>query len=554
LSFIPFLGRLHLFDWDEINFAESAREMLVTGNYRDVQIGFLPFAEKPPLFMWVQAASMRMFGVGEFAARLPNAIVGIVTLVGIYLLGRRLVDRRFGLWWALAFGGSLLPNLYFRSGIIDPLFNLLIFAGIVTLFAYEHVHQRAANHRRVWTVPLSRREWALLLIAGAIIGLAVLTKGPVGLLLPGLAWLVFWVVKRKSMATPIAPMFIWVVVAAIVAAPWYVLVAQHGSGASTGNFVGAFVARQLELLRTGVAGHTGPWYFHLIVLALGCFPASVFAISAVGRGADPSPKLQDFRLWMILLLIIVIAVFSLVQTKIVHYSSLAYFPITFLAAQAITDPERTRWPRYLGFAAVGIGFIWVAVFLALPVIGLMIANNHLDPARLVNDPLLRSMLMARVGWSPVDLVVGVAYLVAVLMALAVLARENAKRFALILFVATAINVPLALARIASKIERYTQATPIAFYESLRGCDCYVAPLGFKSYAHLFYARTTPERSARAAGVAPDRYEGWLLSGPIDRPVYLVSKLDKADRWRDQPGLEVVGERNGFVLFRREPPK
>ena len=172
-SFIPWLGRLHLFDWDEINFAEAAREMLVTGDYRRVQIGFQPFAEKPPLFMWVQASSMRIFGVGEFAARLPNAIVGIITLVGIYLLGRRLVDRRFGLWWALAFGGSLLPNLYFRSGIIDPFFNLLIFAGIVALFEFEHQRH---------THGLSR--WALLLIAGTSIGLAVLTKGPVGLPLP----------------------------------------------------------------------------------------------------------------------------------------------------------------------------------------------------------------------------------------------------------------------------------------------------------------------------------------------------------------------------------
>ena len=183
VSLIPWLGRLHLFDWDEINFAEGAREMLVTGDYRRVQIGFQPFAEKPPLFMWVQALSMRVFGVGEFAARLPNAIVGIITLVGIYLLGRRLVDRRFGLWWALAFGGSLLPNLYFRSGIIDPLFNLLIFAGIVGLFAFE-----------------LRRQWILLIVAGVGIGLAVLTKGPVGLLLPGLTWMAFWGVKRERAA------------------------------------------------------------------------------------------------------------------------------------------------------------------------------------------------------------------------------------------------------------------------------------------------------------------------------------------------------------------
>jgi 4-amino-4-deoxy-L-arabinose transferase-like glycosyltransferase len=545
-SFIPWLGRLHLFDWDEINFAEAAREMLVTGDYRRVQIGFQPFAEKPPLFMWVQALSMRIFGIGEFAARLPNAIVGIITLVGIYLLGRRLVDRRFGLWWALAFGGSLLPNLYFRSGIIDPFFNLLIFAGIVALFEFEHQRQ---------THGLS--QWALLLIAGISIGLAVLTKGPAGLLLPGLTWVAVAGSGKREAAggkpLPIIPMLVWVVIAGIVAAPWYVLAAQQGTGASSGNFVSAFVARQLELLRTGVAGHTGPWYFHFIVLALGCFPASVFAVSALGRFVEDPPKVRDFRLWMISLLIVVLVVFSLVQTKIVHYSSLAYFPITFLAALALTDVKRAWWPRYSTPAAVVIGLLWAVVFLALPVVGLMIADNQLDPMRVTPDPFVRAVLAVPVGSSPLDLVVGGAYLAAIVVALSVLRRrKDEKQFAVILFAATAIIVPLALVRIAPKIERYTQATPIAFYESLRGCDCYIAPLGFKSYAHLFYARISPVNSARAARVAPDHFEEWLLSGPIDRTAYFVSKIDKADRWRSRPGLQVISERNGFVFFRRAP--
>ena len=554
-GFIPWLGRLHLFDWDEINFAEGAREMLVTGNYRDVQIGFQAFGEKPPLFMWVQALSMRLFGVGEFAARLPNALVGIITLVGVYLLGRWLADRRLGVWWALAYGGSLLPNMYFRSAIIDPLFNLLIFAGTVALFAFEHERQSDGRSR-----------WMLLVIGGSTIGLAVLTKGPVALLLPGLTWLAVWAIRRRSMSTllvprrsdmsmPIVPMFAWALVAITVAAPWYILAGQQGGRAGAGNFISAFVARQLELLRTGVAGHTGPWYYHFVVLALGCFPASVFAVSALTTRADVSPRLRDFRLWMIALLIVVLVVFSLVQTKIVHYSSLAYFPITFLAARALVDFE-TKWPpRYLSFAAGGIGIIWGVVFLALPAAGLMIAHNELDPARIVRDPFVLATLSVPVRWSPLDLLVGGAYLVAILYALSAYSkgRTDAKRFAAILFVATATIVPLALARIAPKVERYTQATPIAFYESLRGCDCYIAPLGFKSYAHLFYGRIPPKRSARAAGVAADRYEAWLLSGPIDRPAYFVSKLDKAERWRDQPGIRVIGDRNGFVFFRRDPP-
>ena len=89
IFFIPFLGRVHLFDWDEINFAESAREMIVTGNYHRVQINFQPFWEKPPFFFWLQVGAMKLFGINEFAARFPNAIFGILTLVTFFLIGKK---------------------------------------------------------------------------------------------------------------------------------------------------------------------------------------------------------------------------------------------------------------------------------------------------------------------------------------------------------------------------------------------------------------------------------------------------------------------------------
>ena len=87
LFFIPFLGSVHLFDWDEINFAESAREMIVTGNFSRVQIDFQPFWEKPPLFFWMQAGCMKIFGINEFADRLPDAIFGIISLLTFYFIG-----------------------------------------------------------------------------------------------------------------------------------------------------------------------------------------------------------------------------------------------------------------------------------------------------------------------------------------------------------------------------------------------------------------------------------------------------------------------------------
>lgn len=109
--FIPYLGQVHLFDWDEINFAESAREMLESGNYLRVQVDFQPFWEKPPLFFWLQALSMKVFGINEFAARFPNAIVGILTLVTFFFFREALIRRSF--WVSVGIGLFRLSNSSF---------------------------------------------------------------------------------------------------------------------------------------------------------------------------------------------------------------------------------------------------------------------------------------------------------------------------------------------------------------------------------------------------------------------------------------------------------
>ena len=175
IFYLPFLGASHLFDWDEINFAESAREMIVTGNYTTVQINFEPFWEKPPLFFWLQVLSMKAFGVNEFAARFPNAVVGIATLLVFYSLGKKLHNASFGWLWALGYLGSLTPFLYFKTGIIDPTFNLFIFVSIWF----------TANY-------FTERSISKVILAGFFIGLAVLTKGPVALLIWALVVGIFW--------------------------------------------------------------------------------------------------------------------------------------------------------------------------------------------------------------------------------------------------------------------------------------------------------------------------------------------------------------------------
>jgi 4-amino-4-deoxy-L-arabinose transferase-like glycosyltransferase len=164
--YVPFLGSVHLFDWDEINFAESAREMLVTGNYLDVQINYEVFWEKPPLFIWLQALSMHVFGINEFAARFPNALIGITTLMVLFTIGKKLINEKFGWIWMFAHALSVLTFLYFKSGIIDPLFNLFIFLGIYQFILFAQG---------------DNSKWYRTGLSAFFIGLAILTKGPVAL-------------------------------------------------------------------------------------------------------------------------------------------------------------------------------------------------------------------------------------------------------------------------------------------------------------------------------------------------------------------------------------
>ncbi|NNE30158.1 MAG: glycosyltransferase family 39 protein, partial [Saprospiraceae bacterium] len=337
LFFIPFLGGVHLFDWDEINFATIAQEMVLTGDYLQVKVGGHPFWEKPPLFFWLQAISFTVFGINEFAARLPNAITGIVTLLLLYYLGKRLQDARFGWWWALVYLGSILPHLYFRSGIIDPLFNLFMFLGLAFLFL----------------APRSDKSNLFGILSGIVVGLAVLTKGPVAVLLIGLTWLIAQIFFERSKRTQWSTLLLAIGSGLLTLGLWFgAEIMAHGSW-----FVEEFLRYQVRLLSTEDAGHGGFPGYHIVVLLFGCFPASWLLFKGWRKGIGHNDTTGDFQNWMKILLAVVVIIFSVVQSKIVHYSSLAYFPITFLAAYWITSVKKDK--SFSGLAKWGLISTWI---------------------------------------------------------------------------------------------------------------------------------------------------------------------------------------------------
>ncbi|MFT5512514.1 MAG: 4-amino-4-deoxy-L-arabinose transferase-like glycosyltransferase [Bacteroidia bacterium] len=553
LFFVPFLGGVHLFDWDEINFAESAREMLVTGNFRQVMVNFEPFWEKPPLFFWLQALSMKVFGVNEFAARFPNAIVGIISLQAIYHFGRKIIGEITARWWVILYLASITPHFYFHSGIIDPLFNLFIFTSIIQL--YYAKNKGLTKH------------WVY---AGLLLGFAVLTKGPAAGLVVLLVLMVMWVRNRYRLWFTWYQVLLFGVLTLSMTSLWFLPeLILNGPG-----FIENFIAYQIDLVQNPVASHGQPWFYHPVVLLIGCFPASILAIRrfTVKNEGDSFELLLKTMFWVVLIL------FSLVTTKIVHYSSLCYFPLTGLAAIRLAQWQKEK--RIFAFEKIGLillSTLWSIIFIAVPVAGLT-RFIWLDKfPNLISDSFTIQNIIVVTNWTVFHVMIGgvaVGALFTLLMGL----LQNKRLITAYSLFGFGVFLVLFLGFTVPQIERHTQGSIVSFYNSIAEEDCYIDVYKFKSYAHYYYAKTEPLRaddslfnvrgqklidmgvSSRISLNETQRKEysqhemKWFLTGDIDKPVYLVAQPRKAQEIAVLPGFELIQNTGGYWVYRRMPEK
>lgn len=533
LFFFPFIGSVHLFDWDEINFAELAREMTVTGDYLQLQLGYLPFTEKPPLFFWLQALSMEVFGVGEFAARLPNALLGIIVLPFLYICGKFLVDRRFGYLWALSWFGSILPFMYFKSGIIDPLFNFFIFNGLFFLIHYIW------KKKSLQGINFSRKANTYLWLAGISIGLGVLTKGPVAYLLVFLCLVVYWVSIRFRAFLNFKFFLAFSFIALGVFLLWFAVEFTVNGP----DFLVEFTVRQWALLTTGDAGHSGFAGYHFVVLILGCFPASILALHSFRLKRDIPEHLLDFQKWMLILLAVVVILFSLVGTKIVHYSSMAYYPISFLSALALWQiiEKQARFKLWNSTLLVLIGFILISASTGLVYLGLH--PDALMPL-LAKDAFANANMQAAVNWSFWDYTPAIFYALVLVVSAFFYKRNRARAFKT-LFLGTGIWTMLALIFFIGKVERISQNANVEFFEAYASENAYFISYDFKSYVPEFYGALQPPVHPKS------RNKKWLFTGAVDKDVYITCRINRKEKLE----LEIIDAtflyaKNGFYFYKR----
>ena len=559
LLFIPFIGNMPLFDWDEINFAECAREMIVSNNYSNVQLYFQPFWEKPPLFIWLQAISMNAFGINEFAARLPNALCGIITLLVLYRTGKSLNDRKFGLTWSFVYAATLLPHLFFKSGIIDPWFNLFIYSSIFYLI-------RHTNN------PVGTFGYKTALLSGFFLGLALLTKGPAALILVGLTVVAFFILAKFKKISELKFVAVFFMAFLITGFSWFGVELIKGNG----YIIKEFIDYQVRLFQTEDSDHGGPFIYHFIVLLIGCFPSSLFLMLAHKKSDYDTPYQKHSKRWMIILFWVVLILFSIVKTKIVHYSSLCYFPLTYLAVYAIQKlfSGEFLWKKWFNNVFIVMTCILGLAFILVGCVPFL--RDFLIKSDLINDEFAIENLKANVYWTGFEWLIGIGFLVVTLICIVKIGKGNFK-FIYVLFLISLTTVYSLIMVIAPKIEQYSQHAAIEFYKMCSRHHYDVETIGFKSYANLFYAKLEPSvmKDPNFKAYAKQRlidlekegetknavmYTGlihtnWLEVGDIKSPAFFVGKINNVEEIHERrPALKELYRQNGFVFFIRLPDK
>ncbi|MGB6854580.1 MAG: glycosyltransferase family 39 protein, partial [Thermoanaerobaculia bacterium] len=307
---------------DEPDIAEVAQSMYVSGDWVAPRRMGVIWVDYPPMIYWVGSASSHLLGgMTEFALRLPIALSAILLVLETCGVVSRWFDPRTGLWsgFVLAtFTEFVFEAICYRT---DMLFASFIGIGVL-------VYAAGAGERPRW----------LLRVAGfALLGLAVLSKGPLGLLLPGLV-LTLWHGARREWRRllELAPLAL---VSIAVALPWYVACAR-AMGVET--FLGEILAQNFERFQSGFRGHGQPLYYYLTEIWFDLIPWALllpFAIWWVVRSGLWRNRYLQLALWWFGAFFVFL---TLAETKRLVYMLPAYPAAALLLGRYFTAIGETE--------------------------------------------------------------------------------------------------------------------------------------------------------------------------------------------------------------------
>jgi hypothetical protein len=338
-----------------------------------------------------------------------------------------------------------------------------------------------------------------------------------------------------------------------------------------GQIIEEFIIYQIRLFNTEDSDHGGPFIYHFVVLLLGCFPSSLFLILAHKKSTNDTPYQLHTKRWMMSLFWVVLILFSfIVQTKIVHYSSLCYFPLTYLATYAIQKllVGQYNWKKWFHLFFVIISTLLGLAFL---IIGcLPILKPWLLTSNIIADPFAIENLKANVYWSGYEWIIGIVFLGITHFSLAKI-KTGGFKYIYLLFLGSLFAVYSLIMIVAPKVEQYSQRAAIEFYKQCAKHHFNIESIGLKSYATLFYGELDPtlktdtsfihyidlkRKEMEAQNININISYGyiranWMKDFAGAKPSCFVAKnTDEEVIKRDCPYFKELYRQNGFIFYIR----
>jgi 4-amino-4-deoxy-L-arabinose transferase-like glycosyltransferase len=338
LWFLP-LDTPHLFDPDEGRYAEIPREMLSSDDWVTPRLDAIKYFEKPALQYWATATAFRLFGEHAWSARLWPALCGFLGLLLTWWLARRLYDRRVAVLAVLVQASALL---YLAMARIDTLDMGLSFTLQLAMTALVLLVGNRDSHRL--RAPL---------LLGIGVALAVLSKGLVGILIPGAVAVLYMLLHRDWRLLLRAQVWWSLLALGVLAAPWFVLVSRRNP--EFAHFFFVFQHFQRFVSRAGFDRYQPVWFF-VPVLAVGLIPWTTFlpgALKAAWREARAGDRVGSLLLiWSLF----IFTFFSISQSKLIPYILPVLPALSLLSARSMARLPSARFARHLlvvtGVAAV----------------------------------------------------------------------------------------------------------------------------------------------------------------------------------------------------------
>lgn len=332
------LGGIPLLDPDEPVYAETPKEMLLFNDWLSPRIYGDFWYDKPPMYYWLVTLSFKLFGVNEFAARFPSALLSIICIWLVYRAGSRFFSERAGSIGSLVLATSL-GYIYMSKAAVTDITLTLCFTACLLAF-------------------MEKKYYLFYLFSG----LATVTKGPIGFLFPGAILLLYMLVTRsfseiKQMKVPTGLLLF-----ALAGLPWYfAMYSLHGT-AFTDTFLGYH----------NITRFTSPehpegvlWYYYIPVIIVGFFPWTAVLGQAVWTSLtdriSPNRRMLIFlNIWAAFILLF----FTISRTKLISYILPLFPPLAMLIGWYL-DRLFTQ-ARQLGRHLVGwsTGMVLMAVLMS----------------------------------------------------------------------------------------------------------------------------------------------------------------------------------------------